>query len=87
MREGWAGLQSELTTCVVLQGLLVWARVGRSRICVGVLGAPAVLIARPIRPYAFDFAAGAMSFVVVEEVVSESQRSVFTQKKGGIHPK
>ena len=54
---------------------------------VGVLGAPAVLIARPILPHAFDFAAGAMIFVVVEEVVSESQRSVFTPKKGGIYPK
>ena len=52
----------------------------------GVLGAAAVLIARPIRPYAFDFAAGAMTFVVVEEVVSESQRSVFTQKKRGDIP-
>lgn len=83
MREGWAGLRSDQSTCVVLKGLLAWTRVGRSRICVGVLGAPAVLIAKPIRPYAFDFAAGAMIFVVVEEVVSESQRSVFTQKKGG----
>ncbi len=53
---------------------------------VGVLGAPAVLIARPILPYAFDFAAGAMIFVVVEEVVSESQRSVLTQKRRGIYP-
>ena len=49
-------------------------------------GAPAVLIARPILPYALDFAAGAMIFVVVEEIVSESQRSVFTPKKGGDIP-
>jgi ZIP family zinc transporter len=40
----------------------------------GVAGAAAVLIARPILPYALAFAAGAMIFVVVEEVVPESQR-------------
>jgi ZIP family zinc transporter len=39
----------------------------------GVLGASAVLIMRPILPYALAFAAGAMIFVVVEEVVPESQ--------------
>lgn len=39
----------------------------------GVLGAAAVLIARPILPYALSFAAGAMIFVVVEEVIPESQ--------------
>jgi len=40
----------------------------------GVLGAVAVVYARPILPYALAFAAGAMIFVVVEEVVPESQR-------------
>jgi ZIP family zinc transporter len=40
----------------------------------GVIGAGAVLLARPILPYALGFAAGAMIFVVVEEVVPESQR-------------
>ncbi|UCG77511.1 MAG: ZIP family metal transporter [Nitrospirota bacterium] len=40
----------------------------------GVLGAAAVIIARPILPYALSFAAGAMIFVVVEELVPESQR-------------
>lgn len=40
----------------------------------GVIGAAAVLVARPILPYALAFAAGAMIFVVVEEVVPESQR-------------
>jgi len=39
-----------------------------------VLGAAAVLIMRPMLPYALAFAAGAMIFVVVEEVVFESQR-------------
>jgi zinc transporter, ZIP family len=40
----------------------------------GVIGAAAVLISRPLLPYAFGFAAGAMIFVVVEEVIPESQR-------------
>jgi len=41
----------------------------------GVVGAAAVIIARPILPYALAFAAGAMIFVVVEEVVPESHLS------------
>lgn len=40
----------------------------------GVIGAAAVILAQPILPYALAFAAGAMIFVVVEEVVPESQR-------------
>jgi len=40
----------------------------------GVLGAAAVLLAQPILPYALAFAAGAMIFVVVEELVPEAQR-------------
>jgi len=40
----------------------------------GVIGAAVVLIARPILPYALSFAAGAMIFVVIEELVPESQR-------------
>ena len=38
-----------------------------------VVGAAAVLTMRPILPYALAFAAGAMIFVVVEEVIPESQ--------------
>jgi len=38
-----------------------------------VLGAMAVLTVRPILPYALSFAAGAMIYVVVEELVPESQ--------------
>ncbi|MGA1871549.1 MAG: ZIP family metal transporter [bacterium] len=38
----------------------------------GVIGAGAVIIAQPILPYALAFAAGAMIFVVVEEVIPES---------------
>ncbi len=39
----------------------------------GVVGAAAVLIMRPILPYALAFAAGAMIYVVVEELIPESQ--------------
>jgi ZIP family zinc transporter len=39
----------------------------------GVLGAAAVLLMRPILPYALAFAAGAMIFVVVEDVIPEAQ--------------
>jgi len=39
----------------------------------GVVGAWMVVVARPILPFALAFAAGAMIFVVVEEVVPESQ--------------
>jgi ZIP family zinc transporter len=39
-----------------------------------VVGAAAVVFARPILPYVMAFAAGAMIYVVVEEVIPESQR-------------
>jgi zinc transporter, ZIP family len=39
----------------------------------GVLGAASVLLIRPILPYALAFAAGAMIYVVVEELIPESQ--------------
>jgi len=40
----------------------------------GVIGAALVIIALPLLPYALSFAAGAMIFVVVEEVIPEAQR-------------
>ncbi|MBL6991885.1 MAG: ZIP family metal transporter [Bacteriovoracaceae bacterium] len=40
----------------------------------GVLGAALVIVAKPILPYALSFAAGAMIFVVVEELIPEAQR-------------
>ncbi len=40
----------------------------------GVIGAAAVILMRPILPYALSFAAGAMIFVVIEELIPESQR-------------
>jgi ZIP family zinc transporter len=44
----------------------------------GVLGAAAVLLIRPILPYALAFAAGAMIYVVVEELIPESQLESIT---------
>lgn len=44
----------------------------------GVLGAWAVLSFQPILPYALAFAAGAMIFVVIEEVVPETQQDKYT---------
>jgi ZIP family zinc transporter len=44
----------------------------------GVLGAAAVLFFEPILPYALSFAAGAMIYVVIEEVVPETQRDKYT---------
>jgi ZIP family zinc transporter len=43
-----------------------------------IIGVLAVLIARPILPYALAFAAGAMIFVVVEELIPESQQGGFS---------
>lgn len=39
----------------------------------GVIGAAAVIFIEPLLPYALAFAAGAMIFVVVEELIPESQ--------------
>jgi len=43
----------------------------------GVLGAVAVIYMKPILPYALSFAAGAMIYVVVEEVIPETQRDKY----------
>ena len=43
-----------------------------------VLGALAVVTFEPILPYALSFAAGAMIFVVVEEVIPETQQDKYT---------
>jgi len=42
----------------------------------GVAGALFVLLLQPVLPYALCFAAGAMIFVVVEELIPESQRVI-----------
>ncbi|MEE8450917.1 MAG: ZIP family metal transporter [Thermoguttaceae bacterium] len=44
----------------------------------GVFGAWAVLAMEPLLPYALAFAAGAMIFVVVEELIPESQRNGYS---------
>ncbi len=41
----------------------------------GVIGAAAVVFSKSILPYALGFAAGAMIFVVAEELIPESQRN------------
>ena len=44
----------------------------------GVVGALAVMYMQPVLPFALAFAAGAMIYVVVEEVIPETQRDRFT---------
>lgn len=44
----------------------------------GVLGALLVIYIQPVLPYALAFAAGAMIYVVVEEVIPETQRDKYT---------
>ena len=46
----------------------------------GVLGAVAVLYMQPLLPFALAFAAGAMIYVVVEEVIPETQRDKYTDR-------
>lgn len=41
----------------------------------GIIGASVVTLAKPILPYALAFAAGAMIYVVVEELIPEAQRA------------
>lgn len=44
----------------------------------GVIGAIAVIYMKNVLPYALSFAAGAMIYVVVEEVIPETQRDKYT---------
>ena len=66
------------------QGMRRWKRFmyGQSSAIVepiaAVIGAWAVMTFQPILPYALSFAAGAMIFVVVEEVIPETQRDKYT---------
>lgn len=46
----------------------------------GVVGALAVIYMQPILPFALSFAAGAMIYVVVEEVIPETQRDKYTDR-------
>jgi len=62
------------------EGVSVWKSFGYGQASAlvepvaAVLGALAVLTAKPLLPYAMSFAAGAMIFVVVEELIPESHR-------------
>ncbi|VDK57738.1 unnamed protein product [Cylicostephanus goldi] len=40
-----------------------------------VLGAAAIILMEPLLPYALAFAAGAMIYVVVDDIIPEAQRS------------
>ena len=52
----------------------------------GVLGAAVVLVARPLLPYALAFAAGAMIFVVIEELGARvADRRAFARSNHGSH--
>ncbi len=62
-REGWTRMKA--FTFGQLSGLV--------EPIAGVLGAVAVLLLQPLLPYALAFAAGAMIYVVVEELIPESQ--------------
>jgi ZIP family zinc transporter len=44
----------------------------------GIVGAVAVIYIQPILPFALAFAAGAMIYVVIEEVIPETQRDQYT---------
>ncbi|HYC30022.1 MAG TPA: ZIP family metal transporter [Chitinophagaceae bacterium] len=46
----------------------------------GVVGALAVIYMEPILPFALAFAAGAMIYVVIEEVIPETQRDKYTDR-------
>jgi ZIP family zinc transporter len=50
----------------------------------GVLGAAAVIVMKPILPYALSFAAGAMIYVVVEELIPEAQQEKHHSNVGTI---
>lgn len=50
----------------------------------GVLGAAAVVAMKPILPYALSFAAGAMIYVVVEELIPEAQQEKHHSNVGTI---
>ncbi|HHU73781.1 MAG TPA: ZIP family metal transporter [Clostridiales bacterium] len=50
----------------------------------GVIGAAAVIAMKPILPYALSFAAGAMIYVVVEELIPEAQQEKHHSNVGTI---
>lgn len=58
----------------------------------GLLGAVAIVIAEPILPYALAFAAGAMIYVVVDDIIPEAQtwwveKQIFIKKDNSVYLK
>lgn len=58
----------------------------------GLLGAGAIVIAEPILPYALAFAAGAMIYVVVDDIIPEAQtwwveKLIFIKKDNSVYLK
>lgn len=58
----------------------------------GLLGAVAIAIAEPILPYALAFAAGAMIYVVVDDIIPEAQtwwveKLIFIKKDNSVYLK
>ena len=66
-----------ILTGVCIRASCVFARYGQLSGMVepiaGIFGAFAVVIAEPILPYSLAFAAGAMIYVVVDDIVPEAQ--------------
>ncbi len=56
-----------------MEKFYVWSSSAAVEPIAAVIGAVAVTFFTPILPYALAFAAGAMIFVVVEEVIPETQ--------------
>ena len=59
--------------------MLIWFYPGIVEPLAGVVGAALVTWITPILPYALAFAAGAMVYVVVDDIVPESQVSLMEQ--------
>lgn len=57
---------------------MVWTALSHRRAFCCCFGALAVTFFTPLLPYALAFAAGAMIFVVVEEVIPETQQDKYT---------
>lgn len=62
------------TEAPLIWGLLRYGQLsGMVEPLAGLLGAFAVVLAEPLLPYALAFAAGAMVYVVVDDIIPEAQ--------------
>src|SRR4030042_2000943 len=68
-------LVTAITLHNIPEGLAVGVAFGAVGAGLELLGAAAVVAFRPLLPYALTFAAGAMIYVVVEELIPEAQRN------------